>query len=139
MVNNWEFAKYLDQFKIRMIDPQLKRVNDAKVIMHNPSYPWKSEEDRIAGQARYDNYKALLAYYEDFHEKGMALVDQHEKVVNHLAKWYDDWYKNISNNGKQETELMEMQADMLQEIFVEIYKALKPLNLNINEPKALNL
>jgi hypothetical protein len=35
--------------------------------------------------------------------------------------------------------MMEMQADMLQGIFVEIYKALQPLGLDLKLPNAMNL
>jgi hypothetical protein len=67
-------------------------------------------------------------------------VKQHEALVNSLSRWYDTWYANISNEGKQETELMSSQADMLNSIFTEIYNELKPLNLEgMKAPKAMNL
>jgi hypothetical protein len=139
ILNNWEFASQLDQFKDKVLDPQVKKVDEAWKIMSDIHYPWKDDKQKNRGQAQLDNYKAWLDFYQKFHEAGTKLVSQHEAFTNSLSKWYDRWYDNISNNGKQETEMMEMQADMLNEIFVEIYKALKPLNLDIKPPNGLNL
>jgi hypothetical protein len=35
--------------------------------------------------------------------------------------------------------MMSAQADFLNEIFSEMYKAIEPLNLDIKKPAALNL
>ena len=139
-VNNYEFAKQLDQFKVRILDPQIKRVEEAKAIMDNKDYPWKDEEAKTAGQAKFDNYKSWLAFYQEFYNQGMLLVQQHENLTNKMSKVYDSWFTNISNEGKQETELMSSQAEILCELFGEIYKELAPLKLEgMKPPKALNL
>ena len=49
------------------------------------------------------------------------------------------WRNDISNDGKQEAEMMEMQADLLHSIFEEIYEVLKPLGLYTKPPNGLNL
>jgi hypothetical protein len=138
-VNNFAFAKHMDQFKLKILDPQTKKVDDAKKIMEDPKHLWRDDEEKKIGQARYDNYRAWLQFYLVFYEQGMALINQHENLTNNLSKWYDKWYNDISNDGKQETELMSSQADILCEIFGEIYKELKPLNLGIKPPQALNM
>jgi poly-beta-hydroxyalkanoate depolymerase len=139
-VNNYAFAKYLDSFKTRILDPQVQRVADAEKIMHDNNYKWDSEDAKKAGQAKYDNYKAWLKFYDDFYKQGMELVKQHESLVNNMAKWYGKWRDDISNEGKQEVELMSSQADMLNEIFSEMFKELQPLNLEgVKPPAALNL
>ena len=57
-----------------------------------------------------------------------------------MSKVYDKWYSDISNDGKQEVELMSCQADWLCEVFGEIYKELLPLNLGgMKAPAALNM
>ena len=138
-VNDYFFANQLEIFNKKVIDPQRKRVDDAEKIMHDLSYPWKNAEEKNLGEAKLQNYKAGLLYYLEFYKQGLLLVNQHETLVNRLAKWYDCWYCNISNEGKQETEIMPSQADLLSEIFCDIYQELKPLNLEIKPPKALNL
>lgn len=138
-INDYDFAKKLDIFKTRVLDPQAKRTEEARVIMHDPTYNWPSEEARKTAASKYDNFKAWLAYYQEFYDAGLKLSVQHEKIVNSLCKWYGRWYDEVSNDGKQETELMSMQADALNEIFSEIWKEIQPLGLNINPPKALNL
>ena len=139
MTNNWEFAKVLQTFKTKVLDPQEKRTAEAYAIMIDPKYRWRNEGQKELGQSKLDNYRVWLDHYKTFYAEGSKLIQDHEALVDMLSKWYGTWYNNISNNGKQETEIMEMQAEMLNEIFVEIYKALQPLNLDIKPPQALNL
>ncbi|MGD0340317.1 MAG: hypothetical protein ABSA76_01230 [Bacteroidales bacterium] len=139
-VNNYAMAKQMDQFKLKVLDPQLQRTREAEVIMHDANRKWDSEEQKKQAQAKYDSYKAWTAFYQKHYDEGMNLVTQHENLVNKLSKWYDCWYENISNDGKQESEMMNAQADLLNEIFVDIYKELQPLGLkDMKAPKALNL
>ena len=139
-VNNWHFAKVLSDYKAKVLDPQTKRVDDAQKIMDDQSYPWESEQNKIAGEAKLQNYKQWLAYYLEFYKQGLTLINEHENLVNLLSKWYDVWYRDISNEGRQEAELMPSQADRLNEIFCEIYKELQPLKLEgLKPPSALNL
>ena len=138
-VNNYQFAKHLDQFKAKVLDPQTKKTEDASRIMNDPNYKWESEEQKKRGETQYASYKQWLQFYQAFYDAGMELVKQHETLVNNMAKHYDMWYKDVSNEGRQETEMMSMSADILQEIFCEMYSELKPLNLDLPQPKALNL
>ena len=138
-INNYAFAKSIDQFKIKVLDPQQKKLDEAFKIITDLQYPWKDADHKKRGQIQFESYKAWLDFYKAHYEEGRKLVNQHERLVDALSKWYDNWYSNISNEGRQESQIMEIQADMLQEIFVEIYKVLEPLNLDIKQPKALNL
>ncbi|MBK5202175.1 MAG: hypothetical protein JJE45_00435 [Prolixibacteraceae bacterium] len=138
-VNNYNFAKELDQFKLRILDPQIKRVDDAQKIMDDPLHQWEVGQFALA-ETKLKNFKDWLKFYKEFHEQGMVLVHQHEQLVNTMSKVYDKWYSDISNDGKQETEMMSMQADMLVEIFGEIFKELLPLNLpGMKPPQGLNI
>jgi hypothetical protein len=139
-VNDYIFSKKLDQFKQKILDTQIEKVEKASKIMHDPDYKWDSEDKKKLGQAQYDAYKAWLLWYQTFYDEGSKLVNQHEALVNKLSKWYDTWYRDISNDGRQEPEMMSMQADMLNEIFGEIYKELLPLNLpGMKPPQGLNM
>jgi hypothetical protein len=138
-VNNYQFAETLKVFESKVIIPQRKKVADATAIMNDPNHQWRDEAQKTAGVEQLRIYNIWLAFYETFYEEGLQLTIQHENLVNNLSKHYDNWYNNISNEGKQETELMSSQADMLNEIFVEIWKELKPLNLEIKAPQGLNL
>jgi len=138
-LNNYLFAQKLDIFKAKILDPHKIKVEKAEAIMHDTNHPWKDDEQRKAGQAQYDAYKAWLLVYQTHYDEGMKLCAQHEKFTNLLSKWYARWFDEVSNEGKQETEMMSMQADTLCEIFTEIYQELKPLGLDIKAPAALNL
>jgi hypothetical protein len=138
-VNNYKFASQLDLYKSKEVDALAKNVEDAKAIMADTKRVWDSATQKESAQARLDQMKERLARLLNFHAEGMELVKQHEALVNSLSRWYDLWWQNISNEGKQETELMSSQADMLQQIFVEIWKELKPLNLDIKQPNGMNL
>ena len=139
-VNDYAFAKQLDLYKAKEIDVLKKNTEDAAKIIGDPNYPWKTPEAKEAGMTRFAQMKSRLAILEKFHEEGMTLVKQHEALVNTMSKVYDNWYQNISNEGKQETELMSSQADILCELMGDIYKELLPLNLpGMKPPKGMNL
>lgn len=139
MVNNYEFAKILDRFKREVLDPLDTEEDKAFKIISDLNYKWASDDQRKLANAKFDKLSARNAFYKKMYKAGMDLTLEHESLVNNLCKWYDKWYSDISNNGKQETEMMEMQADMLNEIFSEIYKALQPLGLDLKQPNAMNL
>ena len=139
MVNNYEMAHALDIFKRDVLDPLDIEEDKAFKIITDIHYRWAGEEQKKLAEAKFEKIKARNAFYKKMYKAGMDLTLEHERLTNSLCKWYGQWYDNISNNGKQETEMMEMQADMLQGIFVEIYKALQPLGLDLKIPNAMNL
>ena len=139
-VNNYKFANLLELFKKKMIDTQAKKVEEAQKIMDDPTYKWDNATQKASGEARLKSYKDWLQFYQEFYDQGVELTKQHEGLVNTMSKVYDKWWNDISNEGKQEAEMISMQADMLNEIFSEIYKELKPLNMeNMKPPQAMNL
>ena len=140
MVNNYEMAHVLDLFKRDILDPLEIEEDKAFKIISDLNYKWASDEQRKLANAKFDKMAARNAFYKKMYKAGMDLALEHERLTNSLCKWYSEWHENISNNGKQETEMMEMQADMLQNIFVEIYKVLLPLELvDLKQPNAMNL
>jgi hypothetical protein len=139
-VNNYAFANKLQSFKEKILDTQIAKVAKAETIMNDPNYKWESEEKKKTAQAQHDSYKAWLLWYQTFYDEGLRLCTQHENLVNKMSKIYDRWYSDISNEGKQETEMMSMQADLLNELMGELYKELLPLNLpGMKPPQGLNL
>lgn len=139
MVDDYNFAKILDNFKRDVLDPLNIEEDKAFKIITDIHYRWAGEEQKKLAEAKFEKIKVRNVFYKKMYKAGMDLTLEHERLTNSLCKWYDVWYNNISNNGRQETEMMEMQADMLHEIFVEIYNALKPLKLDIKPPNGLNL
>jgi len=138
-LNNYAFANILNDFKKRYLDIQKGKVEKAMRIMDDPNYQWKDEAQKVAGKKQLEIYKVILADYETFYNEGNRLCVEHENLTNILCKLYDRWYNEVSNNGKQEKEMLSYQSDVLNEIFSELYKELKVLNLDIKPPAALNL
>ena len=139
-VNDYQFANMLKIVQSKMIEPQRKKVEDAQNIMDDPMHAWKDAAQKKAGEEQLKAYKAWRDFYESLYNEALKLCTQHENLVNNLAKHYARWYDEVSNEGKQEVEMMSMQADTLNEIFSEIYKELQPLKLEgIKPPAALNL
>lgn len=132
-------ANMLEQFKAKVIEPQRKRTEDATKIMNDATYKWRDAEQKKNAQAKLESYQAWLAFYEKFYEEGVKLCTQHENLTNKMSKWYEVWRNDVSNDGLQEKEMMSVQADMLNELFSEMYKELKSLNLDIKAPAALNM
>jgi hypothetical protein len=139
MVNNYEFAKILDRFKREVLDPFDIEEDKAFKIISDLNYKWASDEQRKLANAKFDKMSARNAFYKKMYKAGMDLTLEHERLTNSLCKWYGKWREDISNEGVQESEMMSAQADFLNEIFSEIYKAIEPLNLDVKKPAALNL
>ncbi len=138
-VNNYAFANKIDSFKVKILDPQQKRVDEAERIMNDPMHPWTDDTQKNAAKAKLESYRAWLTYYKTFYDEGLRFAGQHENLVNKMSKWYDKWRNDISNEGVQEVELMPSQAEFLNAIFSEMYKELLPLGLDIKSPAALNM
>ena len=69
-----------------------------------------------------------------------AAEEQRLALARARAQQTVDMALQLSTQRRQEQEMMSMQADMLNEIFSEIYKELKPLNLDgMKPPQAMNL
>lgn len=139
MVNNYEFAKILDRFKREVLDPLDTEEDKAFKIISDLNYKWASDDQRKLANAKFDKLSARNAFYKKMYKAGMDLTLEHERLVNALCRWYGKWREDISNEGVQESEMMSAQADFLNEIFSEMYKAIEPLNLDIKKPAALNL
>jgi hypothetical protein len=137
--NNYVFAQHLDQFKLKVLDVQQRRVDEAQKIMDDKTHQWKDQEQWNCAEVKLKSFKDWLAFYKEFYEQGLRLCTQHENLVNKVSKWYECWYDSISNEGKQECEIMDSQADLLNELFCDMYKELIPLKLDIKPPLALNL
>jgi len=99
----------------------------------------EDDEHKGAGEKQLKAYKEWLQFYVAIVDEGNKLCVQHENLVNKMCKWYSCWYDSISNEGKQECEMMESQADLMNELFCDMYKELQPLKLDIKPPLALNL
>jgi hypothetical protein len=139
MVNNYEMAHILDLFKRDVLDPLDIEEDKAFKIISDLNYKWASDEQRKLANAKFDKMSARNAFYKKMYKSGMDLTLEHERLVNALCRWYGKWREDISNEGVQESEMMSAQADFLNEIFSEMYKAIEPLNLDIKKPAALNL
>jgi hypothetical protein len=139
MVNNYEMAHILDLFKRDVLDPLDIEEDKAFKIISDLNYKWASDEQRKLANAKFDKMSARNAFYKKMYKAGMDLTLEHERLVNALCRWYGKWREDISNEGVQESEMMSAQADFLNEIFSEMYKAIEPLNLDIKKPAALNL
>jgi hypothetical protein len=138
-VNNYAMSNKLELFKKKMIETQTKKIDEAQKKIEDPLHQWGEGQFPIAEQ-QLKNYKDWLQFYQDIYDEGCKLCLQHETLVNTMSKVYDRWYSDISNEGKQETEIMSSQADILCELMGELYKELAPLNLpNMKPPKGLNL
>jgi hypothetical protein len=139
-VNNYRFSEVLKTFELKVVIPQRTKVENATKIMNDPNHAWRDDAQKEAGAGQLKLYKIWLDFYETFLKEGNDICYQHENLVNKMSKIYDNWYNNISNEGRMETELMSSQAEMLTELFGEIYKELAPLNLEgMKPPQGLNL
>jgi hypothetical protein len=137
--NDYQYAELLKTYQAKVLIPQIKRRTEAFADFEKISKGTDKEAIEVA-KAKVANYDVWLKFYQQFHDDGIKLCTQHEGLTNLMSKIYDNWYNNISNEGKQEIELMQSQADMLCELMGELYKELLPLKLEgIKPPHGINL
>lgn len=134
LANNYAFARLLDEFEEKEVKFLSKRLDEAFVILSDPNYKWKDDAQKLTAQKKYEGMETRHKFLREFHTEGMKLVRQHEGMTDRLSGLYQMWYKNISFNGKQEKEMMSEQADMLRDIFEQIFQILEPLKLNFKPP-----
>ncbi len=130
VVNNWKAAEELERFKQRYLDPAKAKVDEARKILEDPLYKWRKDEKDRAKQ----KFAILDTKNIDYHRiyaATMELIAQHERQTDLLTEIYSLWFHNVSNKGKQPSEMMNMQADLLQSYFQRIFEAVEPLKLQL--------
>lgn len=135
IVNNWECAKELDHWKEFYWDTLDKEVKRAFEIIQDPNYKWLDKEQKERADGKYKILDSRNIDYARLYNAVKKLISQHEAIVDIMASSYANWYNNVAYDGQQQREMMQGQANILQEIFINIFKALEPLNLKFNPPK----
>lgn len=134
MVNDWKAAKELDVFVKLFLDPSTERTLEARKILEDPNYKWKKgEKDRA--KAKFQKIEGENINLHRFVNAVRGLIDDHEALTDTLTEVYSAWYNNIASDGKQPTEMMSMQAEILQYQFHRIFEALEELKLDLKPPK----
>lgn len=134
IVNDWKAAKELQEFKRKYLDPLEKRLEEGRRILQDPNQKWKPDQKERAKQ----KLAVMDTENIDFrrlYNAVMELIQQHEKQTDLLASAYSRWYSKVSSNGEQPKEMMSMQTEVLQTIFVDLYRAIEPLKLELLPPK----
>lgn len=135
LANNWECARELDLWKERHWDTLDKEVKRAMEILQDPNQKWIDKEQKARAEGRYKILDSRNIDYAKLYNAVKKMISQHEALVDLMAHLYASWYNNVSYEGRQQREMMQGQADILQEIFTRIFKELEPLNLKLNPPK----
>lgn len=118
-VNNYEAATILDMFN----DVYISDLNNRIELLEGrllDSHEWKYGEREKVGY-RLTDMKKAYDFYKKMYTAFKRLITQHEAITTDLVQIYRDWYKNVSEDGKQPSEMMEEQAAILQGFFVKIY------------------
>lgn len=139
VLDNYQYAKILDEFRDKIIAPLEKQITEANGILSDPERQWDTEEQRQAAFGRKSQLENRFQYLDGFYRRTMEFVKSYEALTDLLALWYKTWYENISYRGRQEQEMMSSQADQLHGIFEQLYFLLEPLKLDLPAPQALNL
>jgi len=134
IVNDWACAQQLEIFKQRYLDPMEVRYDKAKKLLDDPKYQWESPEQKKKAKDKFEEIEGHLDLFRALSGSITDLIHQHENFVDLMTNSYAAWFNIVSLRGKQMPEMMESQVQELQKIFTEIYKALEPLKLPIQEP-----
>ena len=132
--DNWQCANEAEVFKQAILVPLQNRIEKANKIIRDPNYKWSSPGTKDGAIKQLKLLKDQEATLSIFYASVMDLIQKHENAINEVSEWYAMWRSKVSYNGKQMPEMMESQAEMLQDIFIRMYKVLKELDLEIKKP-----
>ena len=133
MVNNWVCSRAVTRFKFRYMEPLRIKVDAAFRIIIDVKRKWDPGQ-KAKTEAKYALMNMQNIDFHGLYRETTILVNQHEELVSMLSEVYSAWYNKVSSKGKQPKEMMSMQAEELQSMFIRIYKALEPLKLEIKPP-----
>lgn len=135
LLNNYEASREMDSFKAMYLDPLSAQVKKAYTILQDDKYEWKNAKQKEQAKEKYNYLDSQLINFTRMHNTVYKLIHEHEGLATAMGDLYMAWHNNVAYKGKQQREMMEEQARILQGIFVTLYDLLKPLNLNIPEPQ----
>lgn len=133
-VNDWNFDPHLEHFRRHYLLPMEKRVAEAEKVMENPKQRWNGKEQKEEAARRLAEMDGMLAFYRILYGTGKELILQHESLTDLVVKVYQTWFQNISMDGEQLTQMMDIQAKMWGELMQELFEAIEPLKLENVKP-----
>lgn len=113
-------AEILDIWKKKYADPHDQQTAEAFKIMNDPNHKWRDKEQKEYGRLKWQKMdtqnidNAIL--YNAMHD----LIKKHDDTLALLAGLYHKWLSNVAYEGVQQKEMMQGQADILNDIFSQI-------------------
>lgn len=135
-VNNYKCDIKLAEFKNLHFKPIEERWSKGNAIMNDPKTKWESGYKKEQAKRTLEALQKQRDDYFLFMQDVQQLINQHESLVTTLSELYGTWYNRISKEGTQPQEMMRSKALALEGIFVELYKVLEPLKLEIKAPES---
>lgn len=129
VADNWECANSLERFKQLVLDPLKKKVDDAFKYTTGKEFDDSPKERQEKIKKRFEQLKSELERMDDVYNASFKLVQRHEAVIDELSRIFIGMRNKILANGKFPKELMEAQAELMEEYFQSINEILKPCKL----------
>lgn len=134
LVNNYEAINEAGVFRKKYIVPLQERSANARKVFGDADHKWKDDKEKKAAQKKFDDIQERVNDYNVLYDKVLKLAREHEGLVDLLTQQYMRWHGQVSFSGQQQKEMMQGQADILQDIFTQIYEALDNLCLYLPKP-----
>ncbi len=135
LVNNYEAINEAGLFRKTYINALQERVTNGRKVFSDPNYKWKSESEKKNAKKKFEDLEVRVNDYNVLYDKIHKLAKEHEDLVDLISDLYMVWYTQVAYDGRQQTEMMQGQADALQEIFSKIHEALKDICPLLPYPK----
>jgi hypothetical protein len=112
----------IDIWKKKYAEPYNVETQKALAIVKDPEYKWRDKDQKEFAELKYkkmdttniDNFIMVNAM--------TRVVTKHNLMIAALKRLHLTWSTQVAYEGKQQKEMMQGQADILQEIFAEIKK-----------------
>jgi hypothetical protein len=112
----------IDIWRKKYAEPYHIETQKAMAIVKDPEYKWRDKDQKEFAELKYK--KMDTANIDNFIMLNTMrkLVTEHNLMIAALKRLYLTWSTQVAYEGKQQKEMMQGQADILQEIFTEINK-----------------
>lgn len=131
-MNNYKAVNQAEIFRERLMKPIEEQIKIARQTIGDSTYPWTSEKQKEAAIAKKKVLEETFEQYQQMYDAVYELARDHENAFNELIRLYTVWHQQVSYEGQQQKEMMQSQADVLQETFRSIFKLINVINTDKN-------
>lgn len=121
---NMSASEVLEYITERYVMPMEEKTEAMRNALLDPNRRWEGNSKAIA-KAKYQAADTRLIDFKAIVRILNEVVENDKKIISSLSHIYNKWVTDISVDGRQPSEMLEMQSEILQELFNSIQSIVK--------------